>query len=161
VPDSQDGGSASVDQFMTITCAQVARVALHPQKVFKEAACPVRGPAFAFATMCLLVLCAGVVLDQGDDGKWHKVAKALFWAAAPLQLALAFLAVANWVFYLHEWEHISPTWLAVPLTNVFGAIAWALVYRKAPGSGARSTHLSCKLLHCLQSHLCAHGTMPA
>ena len=122
---------------------QVTRLAIFPRKVWKEWTCPVRGPAFAFATMCLLILASGIMLDKGaTDGGWRKVAKALFWAAAPLQLVLSSYAVGHWVFFLHDWEHLAPTWLAVPLTNVFAAIAWAQIYRKT-GTGVLTASTLC------------------
>lgn len=123
-------------QHATKRTLQMVRLGVFPRKVCKEFADPARGPAFLFATMSLLVLAAGIMADVPDSEGWARVAKALFWLAAPAQLAASMLAVAHWLLYLREWEHLSPLWLAVPLANVFGALAWAAVYRKGAGEGA-------------------------
>ena len=127
---------------------QVARIAMFPRKVSKEWVDPVRGPAFLFATMCLLILAAMVSSDpEGSKDSWRRFAKALFWVAAPLQLVMSQFCVANWLLYLRDWEHLSPTWLAVPVANVFGAVAYGAVYHEF-GLGAL---LFPSLQHSLQS----------
>lgn len=108
---------------------------MFPRKVCKEFANPACAPSFLFATMCLLLLSAGIMADLPTSEGWARVAKALFWIAAPAQLVVSMLAVAHWLLYLREWEHLTPLWLAVPLANLFGALAWAAVYGKV-GEGA-------------------------
>jgi hypothetical protein len=110
---------------------QVTRIAMFPKKVYKEWTCPVRSAMFTFPTICLLLAAAGVMADKGVHGGdgWLEFATALFWAAAPLQLGISLWVASNWFLWLHDWEHLSPLWLAVPLSNLFAASAWSLIYR--------------------------------
>lgn len=94
----------------------------------KEWACPVRCNAFLFATITPLVW-----IHFALDLNAPKLAKALFWLFAPLQLAMGGLITSKWMYRLHDFEHLSVMWLAVPLSNVFSAIAWGAIW---PGRGA-------------------------
>jgi len=69
--------------------------------LWKEWTCPIRSCTFVFPTLCLLVF-VHFALAAGHP----RLAEALFWIAAPLQLLLSVVIASQWVYYLKDFEHV-------------------------------------------------------
>lgn len=109
---------------------------MYPRKVYKEWTCPISCNAFLFPTICLLLF-VHFALDK-DGGNSAVLAKVLFWGAAPLQLLFCVRILSQWMYYLRHEDHVSVVWLAVPLSNVFAAAAYDVIYPPMAAAGSAS-----------------------
>ncbi|CAM9147713.1 unnamed protein product [Sphacelaria rigidula] len=104
----------------------VAKCILYPSKIRKEFNHPLHRSTFALPFLIFVVL-ARISANWTDPVSTITLSRVLFWMGTIPLTMLTLFAIASWVASPVDPEHIQPSWMLMPVSNLMGAAAaWSV-----------------------------------
>ncbi|CAM9257536.1 unnamed protein product, partial [Sphacelaria rigidula] len=98
----------------------VAKCILYPSKIRKEFNHPLHRSTCALPFLVFVVL-ARLTANWTDPVNTITLSRVLFWVGTIPLTMLTWFAIASWVASPVDPEHIQPSWMIVPVSNLLGA----------------------------------------